>query len=432
MTPLFAALVALRLGAAEANWPEFRGPTGDGISTATNLPLHWSEQQNVKWQTPIHGKAWSSPVIWGRQVWVTTATTNGQELCVLCLDRDTGRVLQDRKLFDVAKPQYCHPFNSYASPTPAIEAGRLYATFGTAGTACLDTQTGRVLWMRRDIECNHFRGAGSSPILHSNLFFLNFDGSDRQFVVALDKQTGRTVWQKNRSIDYQDLGPDGQPAISGDYRKAFATCQIAMFDGQTTLLSQGSKALYAYDPASGTELWRVEERSSYSGSTRPLMGHGLVFVPAGFGAGAVLAIRPGKPGEVLDTKAPGPAQTQLQVVWKTKPNAPKKPSLLLLGDLLYAIDDNGVATCWAALTGTLVWSEHVGGHYSASPLAAEGRIYLFSEEGKTTVLATGREFKQLAESQLGDGFMASPAVSGNALFLRSRTRLYGIEANRAR
>ena len=200
-TLLFVALIALRLGAAETNWPEFRGPTGDGLSTSTNLPLRWSEDQNVKWKTPIHGKAWSSPVIWGRQVWLTTATTNGQELFAVCVDPGTGRVLQDLKLFDVVKPQYCIPFNSYASPTPVIEAGRLYATFGSAGTACLDTQTGQVLWTRRDIECNHFRGAGSSPILYRNLLFLNFDGSDHQFIVALDKQTGNTVWQRNRSID---------------------------------------------------------------------------------------------------------------------------------------------------------------------------------------------------------------------------------------
>jgi outer membrane protein assembly factor BamB len=427
ITPLFVVLIALRLGAAETNWPEFRGPTGDGLSTSTNLPLRWSEEQNVKWKTPIHGKAWSSPVIWGRQVWLTTATTNGQELSAVCVDPDTGRVLQDLKLFDVAKPQYCIPFNSYASPTPAIQAGRLYVTFGSAGTACLDTQTSRVLWTRRDIECNHFRGAGSSPILYGSLLFLNFDGSDHQFIVALDKQTGRTVWQTNRSIDFQDLGPDGQPEMAGDSRKAFATCQVATFDGWTTLLSPGSKALYAYDPSSGTELWRVEERTSYSSATRPVTGHGLVFVPTGFASGQVLAIRPGKPGEVLDAKAPGPAGTQLQVVWKTKQNAPKKPSLLLLGDLLFAIEDNGVVTCWEAMTGKVVWSERIGGHYSASPLAAGDRIYLFSEEGKTTVLAAGREYKKLAESQLGDGFMASPAVAGNAIFLRSRSNLYRVE-----
>jgi len=427
ITLLFVALTALRLDAAETNWPEFRGPSGDGLSTSTNLPLRWSEEQNVKWKTPILGKAWSSPVIWGQQVWLTTATTNGQELSAVCVDPGTGRVLQDLKLFDVAKPQFCIPFNSYASPTPVIESGRLYVTFGSAGTACLDTQTGRVLWTRRDIECNHFRGAGSSPILYSNLLFLNFDGSDHQFVIALDKQTGRTVWQTNRSIDFQDLGPDGQPEQGGDYRKAFATCQVATFEGRTTLLSPGSKALYAYDPNSGTELWRVEERTSYSSATRPVTGHGLVFAPTGFASGQVLAIRPGKPGEVLDAKAPGPPDMQLQVVWKTKREAPKKPSLLLLGELLYAVEDNGVFTCWEAMTGKVVWSERIGGHYSASPLAAGDRIYLFSEEGKTTVLAAGRACKKLAENQLGDGFMASPAVAGNALFLRSRSNLYRVE-----
>ncbi len=427
LTLLIVVTLALRLGATETDWPEFRGPSGNGVSTSTNLPLRWGEQQNVKWKTPIHGKAWSSPVIWGQQVWLTTATTNGQELFAICVDPATGRVLRDQKLFDVAKPQFCIPFNSYASPTPVIEAGRLYVTFGSAGTACLDTQTGRVLWTRRDIECNHFRGAGSSPILYSNLLFLNFDGSDHQFVIALDKQTGRTVWQTNRSIDFQDLGPDGQPEQGGDYRKAFATCQVATFEGRTTLLSPGSKALYAYDPNSGTELWRVEERTSYSSATRPVTGHGLVFAPTGFASGQVLAIRPGKPGEMLDAKAPGPPDMQLQVVWKTKRKAPKKPSLLLLGELLYAVEDNGVFTCWEAMTGKVVWSERIGGHYSASPLAAGDRIYLFSEEGKTTALAAGREYKKLAENQLGDGFMASPAVAGNALFLRSRSNLYRVE-----
>jgi len=193
------------------------------------------------------------------------------------------------------------------------------------------------------------------------------------------------------------------------------------------LLSQGSKALYAYEPLTGAELWRVEERTSYSGSTRPVIGHGLVFVPSGFSSGQVLAIQPGRRGEVLDVKTGTPGDMELRVVWRDKRNAPKKPSLLLLGDRLYAIEDNGTATCWEAATGKVVWSERIGGHYSAAPLAAGGRIYLFSEEGKATVIAAGGEFKKLAENQLGDGFMASPAVSGEALFLRSRTQLYRIE-----
>jgi len=256
---------------------------------------------------------------------------------------------------------------------------------------------------------------------------LNFDGTDRQFIVALDKKTGRTIWKKDRSIDFKDLGPDGAPNAEGDFRKAFATCQVASLAGRTTLLSPGSKALYAYDPLTGDELWRVEERGSYSGATRPVSGQGMVFVPTGFSVGQVLAIRPGKKGEVIDVAAPESPATQLQVVWKAKRNAPKKPSLLLVGDLLFAIDDNGVATCWEAKTGSVVWNERIGGNYSASPFAAEGRIYFFSEEGKTTVIAADREFKKLAENQLEDGFMASPAVAGKALFLRTRTHLYRVE-----
>ena len=425
-----ALLNGLSLCAEDTNWPQFRGPRGDGCSTSTGLPLHWSDQSGgsgIKWKTAIHGRAWSSPVIWGSQIWLMTATENGRELYVVCVERESGKILRDSKVFDVAMPQFAHQFNTYASPTPVIEEGRLYATFGAPGTACLDTHTGEVLWTRRDLECNHYRGAGSSPIVFQDLFIMNFDGSDHQFIIALDKKTGRTVWQKNRSVDYKDLDPDGRVQAEGDFRKGFATCQIASLDGRTTLLSQGSKAFYAYDLLTGEEFWRVEDRTSHSGATRPVLGHGLVFVPSGFSSGQLLAIRPGKKGEVLDVNAAEPPPTQLQVVWKTKRNVPKKPSLLLVGDLLFGIDDNGVATCWEAKTGHTFWNERIGGNYSAAPLAAEGHIYFFSEEGKTTVVAAEREFKKLAENQLGDGFMASPAVSGKALFLRTRTELYRIE-----
>jgi outer membrane protein assembly factor BamB len=424
-----ALLFAVGAEASDRNWPEFRGPRGDGTTTSDHLPLRWGGQDSkvMRWSTPIHGKAWSSPVIWGDKLWLTTATEDGHELSLVCVDKETGKILLDFKLFEVAKPQYCIPFNSYASPTPALEAGRVYVTFGAAGTAALEASTGKVLWTRRDLECNHYRGPGSSPILHGNLLFLNFDGSDQQYVVALDKKTGRTVWKKDRSIDFKDLGLDGKPENEGDLRKAFATCEVFATDHGSILLSQGSKALYAYDPPTGTELWRVEDSSSYSGCTRPVTGHGLIFVPSGFPNGQVLAIRPGKKGEVLDAKTNGLPQMQLQIPWQDKHHAPKKPSLLLVDDLLYAIDDNGVATCWDAVSGQMLWSERLGGHFTASPLAAPGRIYLFSEEGKTIVIATGRELRKLAENTLGDGFMASPAVSGQALFLRSRTHLYKLQ-----
>lgn len=412
---------------AADNWPQYRGPDGDGKSSSRNLPLTWSETNNVKWKTPIHGRAWSSPVIWDNQVWLTTATEDGTQLFAVCVDRDSGKIVHDLKLFTVEKPQFAHKFNTYGSPTPVIEADRVYVTFGSPGTACLDTKTGRVLWQRRDLECNHYRGAGSSPILVGDLLIMSYDGSDHQFIIALNKQTGATVWRQERSIDFKDLLPNGKPEAEGDWRKAYATPHLATLDGQPTLLSQGAKAFYAYEPKTGRELWRVEERSSHSGSARPSIGHGLIFLNTGWSSGQILALRPGRNGEVIDANSNTTATATLQVVWKNKRNVPKKPSLQLVDDLLYSIDDGGMAACLDAKTGTEVWRERVGGNYSASPLYADGKLYFFSEEGKTTVLEAGRQFKKLAENTLADGFMASPAAAGKALYLRTKSALYRIE-----
>jgi outer membrane protein assembly factor BamB len=414
--------------ANDLNWPEFRGPRGDGVTTSRNLPLRWTETEGVRWKTPIHGRAWSSPVIWENQVWLTTASEDGRQLSVVGVDKAQGNVFLDKKLFDIEKPQFAHKFNTYASPTPAIENGRLYVSFGSPGIACLDTKSGQVLWERRDFECNHFRGAGSSPILYQDRLFLNFDGSDHQFIVALDKKTGKTLWRQERSIDFKDLKPDGKPDADGDWRKAYATCQIASFNGVTTLLSQGAKAFYAYNPNTGDELWRLEERQSHSGGTRPVVGHGLVYFPSGWSVGLTLAVKPGKTGEVLDANIEPPSpSTTLQIAWRSKRSTPKKPALTLVDDLLLGVEDGGVATCWEAKTGTVVWNERIGGNYSASPLVSGDRLYCFSEEGKTVVLSATRTFQKLAESTLADGFMASPAVSGEALFLRTKTHLYRIE-----
>ncbi|MBI4323725.1 MAG: PQQ-binding-like beta-propeller repeat protein [Chloroflexi bacterium] len=417
---------------AADDWPEFRGPTGQGLSPALGLPLTWSETNNIKWKTPIHGRAWSSPVVLGAQVWMATATEDGRELFAVCVDRESGKIIHDLKLFEVANPQFAHKFNTYASPTPALEPGRVYVTFGSPGTACLDTRTGKVIWERRDFECNHYRGAGSSPLIAGQWLILHFDGSDHQFLVALDKATGKTAWRKERSIDFQDLDAEGKPQIEGDLRKAFATPQNLVLTGKPTLISLGAKAAYGYDLATGHELWRVEDRTSHSAATRPVTGHGLVFYATGFPKGQLLAVRINDSGlaqhPVIDANIPsGPGTNQLQVAWSVKRNVPCKPSILLIGDLLFMIDDGGIASCLEARTGAEVWRERVGGNYSASPVSAEGRIYFCSEEGKTTVLEAGRQFKVLAENNLEDGFMASPAMAGRSLFLRTKTHLYRVE-----
>ena len=415
--PILAALLFTTSLWAGENWPQFRGPAGDGQSDSAGLPAKFSESEHVKWKTAIHGKAWSSPVIWGSQVWMTTATEDGTALSVVCVDRDSGKVLRDEVLFRVAAPQFCHKFNSYASPTPVIEDGRIYVTFGSPGTACLDTKTGAKLWERTDFVCNHFRGAGSSPIVWGDLLIMNFDGSDAQFVVALDKKTGKTVWRTERSVDYQDLGKDGKPESEGDYRKAFSTPHVIDAGGQPVLISSGAKAHYGYDPKTGKEIWRYEDRSNHSAATRPVAGLGMVFIPAGFGKGQILALKLGGTG-VLPPDS---------LAWSLKKSAPNKPSLLLIGDLIYAINDGGIATCVDAKTGAVVWSERIGGNFSAAPVFADGRIYACNEEGKVTAFAPGREFKVLGEGQFDAGFMASPAVAGKALFLRTKTHLYRVE-----
>ena len=284
------------------------------------------------------------------------------------------------------------------------------------GTAAIDTATGKVIWQRRDLECNHFRGAGSSPILFGDLLIMHFDGSDVQYLLALDKHTGRTVWRTNRSVDFQDVGSDGRVEAEGDFRKAFATPQVVMSGNQPVLVSLGSKASYGYDPRNGRELWRIVDRGAHSPSARPVAGHGLVFYPTGWG-GSLVAVKPDGRGDVAAT----------HVVWRVTRGVPNKPSVLLAGDLIVMINDAGVVSALDAGTGAAVWQGRLPGEYSASPILAGGRIYFFNEDGRTTVIEAGRTFKRLAENQIGDGFMASPAVDGNALILRSRTHLYRIE-----
>jgi outer membrane protein assembly factor BamB len=418
---VIAALVVFCLGLVglgEENWPQFRGPTGQGISDGKHVPMKWSPTQNVRWRTSIHGKAWSSPVIWGDRVWLTSATEDGRELFVVCVDKNSGKILIDQKLFDVEHPQYCIPFNSYASPTPAVEAGRVYVTFGSPGTACLDPATGKVIWQRRDFVCNHFRGAGASICLWKDLLFLPFDGSDHQYIVALDKHNGQTVWKTDRSIDFKDIQPNGHPIGEGDMRKAFSTPRVADFGQGPILISGGSKCLYAYEPTTGKEIWRMEYRKGHSMSVTPLIGKDMIYFGTGHGSPPELwALRPGGHG-VLDDS---------QVAWKVKRAVPTRASPLLLDGLIYMVNDSGVVNCIDAVTGADVWHARIDGTFSAAPIAVAGRIYFFSEDGPTTVLAAGREFRILATNHLDAGCMATAAVSDDALFVRTRTSLYRIQ-----
>jgi len=394
------------IGAAE-NWPQFRGPTGDGQTGAKKLPLHWSESQNVKWKTKIHDKGWSSPVVWGEQIWLTTATVDGKRMFAVCIDRETGDIVHDILVFENAAPEDTKRFNSYASPTPVIEEGRVYVHFGSYGSACLDTNLGETIWTRRDLECNHWRGPGSSPIIDGDLLFVAFDGHDKQYVVALNKHDGKTVWQKDRSIDYD--------TDNGDLKKAFSTCTVVDYRGRRQLIAPAAVGTVSYDVANGNELWQVRH-GGMNAAARPLFRDGLVYIAPG-STKKLHAVRVDGSGDV--------SKTHLE--WTVAKSGPKRPSPLLVNDMLFMISDEGVATCLKAQTGEVVWQERVGGNFRASPIHGAGRIYFCSMEGKTTVIAASTEYQVLAENQLGDGWQASPAEVEGALFLRSSNMLYCVD-----
>ncbi|MFM8360690.1 MAG: PQQ-binding-like beta-propeller repeat protein [Verrucomicrobiota bacterium] len=407
-------LAALRLSGAGGDWPQFRGPQGDGQAASGRLPVTFHARENVTWEAVIPGTGWSSPVTWDGDMWMATALDEGRSLRAVAVDRRTGKIRHEVEVFAVAAPDPIHRLNSHASPTPVIEPGRVYFFFGRYGAACLDTATGRVLWRNTDLPHGHGgNGPGSSPILQGRLLILNCDGTDERYVTALDKATGRRVWTTPRSNTPQLAGKPG------DLKKAYHTPGVIRVGQRDELISMGAFRVSGFDPADGRELWWVDI-PGFSNVTRPVYAHGLVFLATGFMKPEFWAIRPGGTGDVTAT----------HVAWKMTRQAPQKPSPVVVDDAVYLVSESGILTCLDARTGEVRYTERVGGDFSASPLAAGGRIYLFDQDGVATVVRAGPKFERLARNELGDGFMASPAVAGDTLFLRSKTRLYRIEAGR--
>ncbi|MFO1066619.1 MAG: PQQ-binding-like beta-propeller repeat protein [Pirellulales bacterium] len=401
-------------------WNQYRGPHADGTSESTKLPTTFAEgSPEIVWKTPVPGRAWSSPVVWGKQIWITNApelVSKALEvakldapmtLTALCLDLDTGKVIHDLKMFDVSTVQVTHATNSYASPTPYIEEGRVYLHFGAYGTACVDTKTGKKIWERTDLECDHFRGPGSSPVVYGDLLYLTFDGYDVQYITALNKFTGKTVWRTDRNVDF---GTD-----NGDAKKAYSTPLLIEVAGKKELISPFASATSAYDPLTGKVLWTAAH-GGMNASCRPLYGNGLLYIGTADGPNPLVALAPEGSGDISD-----------KIRWKSNKGAPKRPSCILVGKRLYMINDTGVCSCLNAETGDVVWSKRLQGEFWASPIVANGLIYCFSQQGTVYVVKAADEFEQVAENTLGDGFLASPAVAGDALILRSKSHVYRIE-----
>lgn len=390
-------------------WPQYRGSNGDGHAAAGSTPpIEWGEDKNLAWKKEIAGRAWSSPVVYGDRIFLTNASEDGLTMSAICFDRKTGEQVWDKVVFTNTETQKdFHSFNSYASPTPIVDARHLFVSFGAYGTACLDVLTGKTIWERRDLQCNHYRGAGSSPIFFRDLLIFHMDGFDYQYVVALNRSNGETVWRVDRSHDY---GTD-----NGDFKKAYGTPQVIAVNRQgqneLQLLSPAAKAMYAYDPATGRELWRVHH-DEHSAALRPLFDGNIVYCSTGFSKGNLLAIDPTGRGDV----------TKTHVKWQASRAIGAKPSPILIEDKIVSLEDKGMLTAFHKATGELAWQVRLGGDYSSSPIYANGNLYCFDEKGTGHVVSS--DGKLIHSNSLNNGCLASPAIVENELILRTRDALY--------
>ena len=395
--PLLLALIGSASIGAE-DWPQFRGPSGQGHSGETGLPLAWSESQNVVWKAPVPGRGWSSPVVAGGRAWVTTSVKErGASLRAIAYDVGTGREVVNVEVFRLRSADLTNPKNSHASPTPIVDGDRVYVHFGAEGTAALTT-SGEIVWKAKfPYESQH--GNGGSPVVYDDLLIFSGDGSDNAFVVAVDKRTGKVRWRTTRR----------QP-----WDQAYSTPLVIRVGERDELVSVGAYRAAAYDPRTGKEIWRVSYADGFSNVPRPVFARGLVYIATGFQQPTLLAVRPDGSGDV----------TKTHVAWTLKRGAPLTPSPLVVGDELYIVNDGGIAQCLDAATGEARWVQRLGTAFSASPVFADGRIYFLSEDGTSTVIAPGKEFKRLASSALDGAILASMAVSERSIFIRTDTHLY--------
>ena len=392
---------------ANEQWSQFRGHYGNGIIKSTSAPINWSENTNIDWKTPIHDRGWSSPVIWNDQIWMTTATKDGNKMYAICVNKLSGKIEHDIHVFDVKSPQAITNENTYASPTPVVEEGRVYVHFGTYGTACISTKDGQILWKRRDLNCDHEIGAGpaSSPFIYNNFLIFNVDGRDVQYVIALNKKTGETAWKTNRSVDFS--------GVQVNQRKAYGTPFIIPRGNSNQMVSIGAKGVYSYDPENGKELWKAEHRG-WSIAPRPVYGEGLVFTMIDRDRPEMWAINPNGSGDITET----------HIEWKETKRMPPRASPIIIKGLLFVVDRNGYISCIEAKTGKPIWQKRMKGRFSASPILANNLIYFFNEDTVCTIIKPTRELEIVAENKLSDEkLMATPAFDENSIYIRTEKKL---------
>ncbi len=411
-------------GELRLSWPYRNGPGLDSQvdeRDARNLPTEFDEQsgKNIKWKKRLEGLGHSTPVIGAGRIWLTAATEDGTQQFVYCLDATTGKVIHHKLVFENEDPEPLgQNVNTYASPSCALQDDAVYVHFGSYGTARLSTETAEMVWQRRDIKCRHFRGPGSSPVVFQNLLILTFDGIDRQFLMAVDTRSGKTVWRTNRSTDYGDLDTDGNPKREGDLRKAYSTPGLMEVNGRTQVVSVGSRGAYGYDVMTGKEIWGIRH-GDFNAAAPPAFHNDIAILHSGSGGRNLFGIQ-------VNESTTGDV-TESHVRWNRTQGNSKLAAPILVGGRVYMITDKGVASCVAADTGEEIWKDRVGGTHVSSPISANGLIYFCSEEGDTTVIRAGDTFEIVAKNRLADGMRASPAVANGRLYLRTFGHLYCIE-----
>jgi outer membrane protein assembly factor BamB len=408
---LLAALSFVTFTASATDWPEFRGSNAQGHSEAKNLPLAWSPTSHIEWKVPVAGIGWSSPVVVGNRIFLTTAVSmSGKEeatadrsLRVISLDATNGKSVWDVELFQAKSPR-AHRKNSHASPTPVFEDGKLYVHFGHLGTACLDAATGKTLWATQEFAYSPVHGNGSSPVLFEDMLIFSADAEKDPKVIAIDKTTGKQRWAFARQ---------------SDAKKKFSFCTPLIIDvnGQKQLISPGSGVVNALNPKTGEEIWRCYYGEGYSVVPRPVYAHGMVYVSSSYDKPVLLAIKVDGKGDVTGT----------HVAWTIDKAVPHNPSMAVIGDELYFVADNGILTCADAKTGQIHYSERCTGPISASLLVADGKLYLQDEKGLGVVVKPGKTFEILAQNDLGERSLASYAVVGSDLLIRTEGNLYRIK-----
>ena len=421
------------LPALAASWPQFRGPRAAGVAENPALPDRWSATQNVVWKTGLPGVGWSSPVVWDDYVFVTSAISSGtpeppkkglyfggnrgapsdeHRWMVYALDFTTGRILWEREVHR-GVPGARHLKNTYASETPVTDGQRLYAYFGNVGMFCFDFK-GKLLWSRRygPYRMRYGWGAAASPVVDGGRVYIVNDNDDESFLAALDSRTGREIWR-----------------VARDEKSNWATPYIWTHDRRTEIVTSGTERVRSYD-LDGKLLWELRGMSSIVIPT-PLAAHGLLYVTSGYVGDQVrpvFAVRPGASGDIsLTDGAPNP-----HIAWHLPQGGPYNPSPLVYGDYYYTLYDRGFLTCHDARTGKEIYGKQRisddAQAFTASPWAYNGRIFALSEDGDTFVIQAGPEFKVLARNPLDEMSMATPAIAGSSLIIRTASHVYRISA----